>query len=52
VVKSLNEPELQAMYAKQGGEAAPMTAAAFTAFMHDEATKWGTLAKAVGVKFE
>ena len=52
VVKALNEPELQAMYAKQGGEAAPMSPADFTAFIHTEATKWGGLAQAVGARID
>ena len=52
VVAALQEPELQAMYAKQGGEASPMTQAAFDAFVHSEATKWGGLAKAVGAHID
>jgi tripartite-type tricarboxylate transporter receptor subunit TctC len=52
VVAALNEPELQALYAKQGGEAAPMTQAAFAELVRTEAVKWGTLAKAVGARLD
>ena len=52
VVAALNEPELQALYAKQGGEAAPMTQAAFAEMVRVEAAKWGSLAKSVGAKFD
>jgi tripartite-type tricarboxylate transporter receptor subunit TctC len=52
ITASLNDPELQQLYAKQGGEAAPMTQAAFTAMVRTEGEKWGSLAKAVGAKFD
>ena len=49
---ALNEPELQQLYAKQGGEAAPLTQAVFAELVRTEAVKWGTLAKSVGAKFD
>jgi tripartite-type tricarboxylate transporter receptor subunit TctC len=52
ITAALNDPELQQLYAKQGGEAAPMSQAAFTAMVRTEGEKWGSLAKAVGAKFD
>jgi tripartite-type tricarboxylate transporter receptor subunit TctC len=50
---ALQEPDLQAVLAKQGAVAAkPMTQEAFTSFVKSEGEKWGGLAVAVGAKFE
>jgi tripartite-type tricarboxylate transporter receptor subunit TctC len=47
---ALKDPELQANYLKFGGHAEGMAGAEFAAFVKNEATKWTTLAKAVGAK--
>ncbi len=52
VVAALKDPELQQMYAKQGGLASPTTPEEFIAYQKSETTKWGGLAKAAGVKIE
>jgi tripartite-type tricarboxylate transporter receptor subunit TctC len=52
VVAALNDPELQAMYAKQGATARTTPPGAFAAFVKSEGEKWGGLAKAVGAKLE
>jgi tripartite-type tricarboxylate transporter receptor subunit TctC len=50
---ALQDPELQAVLAKQGAVAAKgMTEDAFTAFVKAEGVKWGGLAVAVGAKIE
>ena len=52
VTTALKDPELQQMYAKQGGLAAPTTPEEFIAYQKTETVKWGGLAKAAGVKIE
>jgi tripartite-type tricarboxylate transporter receptor subunit TctC len=52
VVAALGDPALQALYAKQGGEAAGTPQAEFAAFLRTEAAKWGTLAKTVGARID
>jgi tripartite-type tricarboxylate transporter receptor subunit TctC len=52
VSAALKEPEVQAGFAKQGAQAVGNPSAEFAAFMRSEATRWGSLAKEVGVKID
>lgn len=50
--KALQHPDSAAYFKGQGVDAAGGTAADFAAFIRAESVKWGTLAKAAGVKLE
>jgi tripartite-type tricarboxylate transporter receptor subunit TctC len=50
--KALQHPESAAYFKTQGVDAAGGTAADFGAFIRAESVKWGTLAKAAGVKLD
>jgi tripartite-type tricarboxylate transporter receptor subunit TctC len=50
--KALQHPDSAAYFKAQGVDAAGGTAAEFGAFIRAESVKWGTLAKAAGVKLE
>ena len=52
VAKTLAEPEMREFLAKQGAEPVGSTPEAFTAFIRTETVKWGTAAKAAGLKPE
>ncbi len=50
--KALQNPETQAFFKAQGVQSVGGTPEAFDQFIRSEATKWGSLAKAAGVKLE
>jgi tripartite-type tricarboxylate transporter receptor subunit TctC len=50
--KALQHPESAAFFKTQGVDATGGTAAEFGAFIRAESVKWGTLARAAGVKLE
>jgi tripartite-type tricarboxylate transporter receptor subunit TctC len=52
VAKTLAEPEMREFLAKQGAEPVGSTPEAFAAFIRTESVKWGTAAKAAGLKPE
>jgi tripartite-type tricarboxylate transporter receptor subunit TctC len=52
VAKTLADPEMREFLAKQGAEPVGSTPEAFTAFIRTETVKWGTAAKAAGLKPE
>ncbi len=52
VVEALKKPELQQAFAKQGAIAVGDSPEDFAKFMRSETDKWGSLAKAVGVKID
>jgi tripartite-type tricarboxylate transporter receptor subunit TctC len=49
---AVKKPEVQAIYAKQGVEADPMSPEAFGRLMKDEIAKWGDVVKKAGVKVD
>jgi tripartite-type tricarboxylate transporter receptor subunit TctC len=52
VAKTLAEPEMREFLAKQGADPVASTPEAFAAFIRTETVKWGTAAKAAGLKPE
>jgi tripartite-type tricarboxylate transporter receptor subunit TctC len=52
VAKALAEPEMREFLAKQGADPVGSTPEAFAAFIRTETVKWGTAAKAAGLKPE
>ena len=52
VKQALATPELQERFTREGAQVVASTPEEFAAFIRAEAAKWGTLAKAAGVKWE
>lgn len=52
VVKALGAPEVKERFAALGAETLGSTPGEFAAFMREEAQKWGTIIRKLGIKAE